>query len=176
MLNAKHIKGKLVEIILCMNLIEVPLSQHWLCTWYVLLKGILIPSICLRKCVGFKTTITSINRGSVRPHTGFRQKQLSLFRQFSTQATHVLMVYNVLSIHGWSEVKPAEKCCGNPPWAITYIFLVFIFCTWVQRHSVQWLEGRETKLSALETYPPTSQGYALPIKNYKSDLVHKGLR
>ena len=31
---------------------------------------------------------------------------------FSLQTNHVLRVYNVLSIHSWSEVKPAKKC-GN---------------------------------------------------------------
>ena len=34
---------------------------------------------------------------------------LSLVNRFSLHTTHVLRVYNVLSIHGWSEVKPAEK-------------------------------------------------------------------
>ena len=28
---------------------------------------------------------------------------------FSLQTTHGLKVHNVLSIHGWSEVKPAEN-------------------------------------------------------------------
>ena len=31
------------------------------------------------------------------------------YPRFSLQTTHVLREYNVLLIHGWSEVKPAEK-------------------------------------------------------------------
>ena len=29
--------------------------------------------------------------------------------RFSLQTTHILRAYNVLSIHGWSQVKPAEN-------------------------------------------------------------------
>ena len=49
--------------------------------------------------------------------TGIHVNQL--FRWFSLQTTHVLRVYNVLSIHRWSELKPAKKNCGNPAWALT---------------------------------------------------------
>ena len=31
------------------------------------------------------------------------------YPQFSLQTTHLLRVHNVLLIHGWSEVKPAQN-------------------------------------------------------------------
>ena len=33
----------------------------------------------------------------------------SMYPLFSLQTTHVLRVQNTLSIHGWSELKPAEN-------------------------------------------------------------------
>ena len=53
--------------------------------------------------------------GGVRAQAGFPQIQLSLFRRFSLQTTHVLRVYNVLSIHVWSEVTPAKKMSALTP-------------------------------------------------------------
>ena len=55
------------------------------------------------------TSIFPLHDIFIRARAGFPQIQLSLFRRFSLQPTHVLRVFNVLSIHGWSTVKPAGK-------------------------------------------------------------------
>ena len=43
------------------------------------------------------------------PKKGNNLRHKPLKGGFSLQNTHVLKIYNVLPIHGWSEVKPGEK-------------------------------------------------------------------
>ena len=67
--------------------------------------------------------------------------------RFSLQTTHVLKVYNVLSIHGWSEIKPAENddaIYGQPLTVTMYVdcrcLLHIGNLVWFFKHHSFWRE------------------------------------
>ena len=96
-----------LNIVLCMSVREAlnTKSGNW-SVWGGTPSHLYGPNVCRKTSYGF----------GVYPPSPFRECSLMTLSflagihgpQFSLQTTHVLRVYKVFSIHGWSKVKPAK--------------------------------------------------------------------